>query len=422
MEKTLTKAHGNWVDGKRFFNRMRELEIMHERFKEGGHTLLTAQRRMGKTSLVRELKRQLLASGEAAAVFVDLENAFSAADAIKELSLATRECENIWSKVRNIFLNALDGMAERVEEVNAGEIGVKLRAGLDAGNWEQKGDEIFMALADQELPVLLAIDELPILINRILKGEDYQITPERRVATDQFMSWLRKNAQTHKGKVRIILSGSIGLEPVLRQAGLSAHANVFPSFELRPWSQETATACLHALAEKYEIKLEEGVCELACNCLGCCIPHHVQMFFDHLHEEIRCSGRQSINTKDIKTVYDTYMLGIRGQAELDHYEERLKLVLGSEYYTCALDLLTEAAVNGKLSREGIHFFADYYAAQLEEDNTLDVIREIIYVLEHDGYLHQTAQGYCYVSKLLKDWWKARHENFYVSIKERSCKQ
>ena len=47
----LRKAGGNWVDGDRFFNREAELEALTERVRDGTHTLLTAQRRMGKTSL-----------------------------------------------------------------------------------------------------------------------------------------------------------------------------------------------------------------------------------------------------------------------------------------------------------------------------------------------------------------------------------
>ena len=57
--KGLKKAGGNWVDGDRFFDREAELEALSERVREGTHTLLTAQRRMGKTSLVRELLRRL---------------------------------------------------------------------------------------------------------------------------------------------------------------------------------------------------------------------------------------------------------------------------------------------------------------------------------------------------------------------------
>ena len=44
------KAGGNWVEGDRFFDREVELEALAERMQDGAHTLLTVQRRMGKTS------------------------------------------------------------------------------------------------------------------------------------------------------------------------------------------------------------------------------------------------------------------------------------------------------------------------------------------------------------------------------------
>ena len=100
------------------------------------------------------------------------------------------------------------------------EVQIKLREGIDAGNWQQKGDAIFAALAANERPVVLAIDELPILVNRLLKGQDYRMTPERKQAVDEFMTWLRKNGREHRGRITLILSGSVGLEPILRQAGI----------------------------------------------------------------------------------------------------------------------------------------------------------------------------------------------------------
>ena len=55
----LRKAGANWVEGDRFYDRESELEALTERVGDGIHTLLTAQQRMGKTSLVRELLRRL---------------------------------------------------------------------------------------------------------------------------------------------------------------------------------------------------------------------------------------------------------------------------------------------------------------------------------------------------------------------------
>ena len=135
---------------------------------------------------------------------------------------------------------------------------------------------MFAALADHDKPVVLAIDELPILVNRLPKGQDYRLTPERKLVADEFLGWLRKAAQAHRD-ICLIISGSISLEPILRQAGLSAHANVYSPFELKPWSETIAANCLAELAANYQIDLPEDVCRHMCRMLRCCVPHHVRV-------------------------------------------------------------------------------------------------------------------------------------------------
>ncbi len=51
----MKQAYGNWVSGDRFWNRKQDLELLIERIEDGQHILLVAQRRMGKTSLMREV-------------------------------------------------------------------------------------------------------------------------------------------------------------------------------------------------------------------------------------------------------------------------------------------------------------------------------------------------------------------------------
>ena len=410
---TLTMS-SNWVDGDRFFDRETELRLLRERVANGTHTLLTAQRRMGKTSLVRELLRRLEEERKFATVFVDLEGAMDAPDAITEMAAQSSSVRSVRSRMASWLTSTLRDLRENIDELRVSELRVKLRAGLDAGNWQRTGDDMFEALASNDRPVVLAIDELPILVNRLLKGHEYRITTERKAAADSFMGWLRKNCQTHQGRVTLIISGSVGLEPVLRQAGLSAHGNVYLPYDLGPWTQQTAAECLVALSRGYDVTLSEDVGVEMCRRLRCCVPHHVQRFFHHLYEHLLSDGRREATLGDVEYVYQRDLLSVRGQVDLSHYEERLRLVLGDQSYTYALILLSEAAVNGGFLTYTV---IERYSAMTSEDDR-DGVTNVLYVLEHDGYLERSNGGYRFVSGLLEDWWRSRHGQRFTSITER----
>ena len=146
----------------------------------------------------------------------------------------------------------------------------------------------------------------------------------------------------------MIISGSVGLEPVLSQARLSAHANIYTTLDLRPWSHDVAGECLVALARGHGISLPDEIRREMCRRLRCCVPHHVQLFFHHLYEHLARDQRNEATLDDVERVYQRDLLSVRGQAGLVHYEERLRMVLGDESYTDALSPLSEAVVNGGL--------------------------------------------------------------------------
>lgn len=420
----LRKAGGNWVEGDRFFDRKVELEALAERVRDGAHTLLTAHRRMGKTSLVRELLRRLRDEGGVDTIFVDLEDAVDAADAVAEIGARSRRAPAAWWRIGSLFANALSDVGDRVDTLSVSELQVKLRAGVDVGNWRQKGDGVFAALAANDRPVVLAIDELPILVNRLLKDDDRRVSAEGRQAADRFLSWLRKNGQAHRGRIVLILSGSVSLEPILRQAGLSAQANIYPTFDLKPWDEETASDCLGALAAAYDLDLPPEVRRDMCGRLRRQVPHHVQQFFDHLHEHLRRAGKRAATLDDVERVYTGEMLAVRGQVDLEHYEGRLREVLGTGGYRIALELLTEAAVGGGvLTTSTVERYRAWFAAPVADpdeaaDAPFAAIEDVLDLLEHDGYLERRDGDYRFVSGLLEDWWHARHGRHFLPIDRR----
>lgn len=415
----LIKAGANWVDGDRFFDRETELVTLAERASEGIHTLLTAPRRMGKTSLVRESLRRLAEKDDFDSVFVDLEHASDVPEAVAEMAARSRSARGPWRRIQSGFSDTFAAFGNRVDSLAVSELRVQLRAGIAAGNWRHRGDLIFSALAENDRTVLLAIDELPILVNRLLRQDGDTITAKGRQEADEFLSWLRKNGQEHRGRIVIILSGSVGLEPILRRAGMSAQLNIFAPLDLKPWNEEVASACLAALAQSYGLDLSVDVRLEMCRRLRHHVPHHIQQFFDHLHEYLRPLNRRLATLDYVGHVYANEMLSVRGQVHLEHYESRLRLVLGTEEYRTALTLLTEAAVgDGLLSDESI----DRYHRSMENAAPTDgepaSIDSILYLLEHDGYLARRPNGYRFLSGLLEDWWRARHTRHFVPIRDR----
>ena len=421
--RKLKQGLGNVVTGDRFWGREKDIALFMERIDSGAHQLLVAQRRMGKTSLMAEATQRFNERGKDYCVFVDFQGARSSADAITELSMAIRGQTPLWEKVKSLFANVLEKVSNKVDAIEYGDFQFKLRSGLTAGNWANKGEQLFDILAGSDKPVVLMFDEVPLMINRMLKENIYVITTEGREKVregrervDEFLSWMRKNSIKHQGKIRIVMSGSIGLEPVLKEAGLIATVNNFVPFELKAWDEETAIGCLEALANQYGVNYKEGATDKMVELLGCCIPHYVQMFFTHTRERCEQSGDMACSVEDVVSVYNEDVLGVRGDVIFSHYEERLKQVLDEEKLPLALEMVTEATVGGVLSREAIKAFQEYYT--FGDRNAGEVEKEILWVLEHDGYLKAEGDGYMFVSNVLHDWWDRRYGRSYTPVLQR----
>lgn len=148
------------------------------------------------------------------------------------------------------------------------------------------------------------------------------------------------------------------------------------------------------------------------------------MFFNHVYNDVKRRGQQEVSCDDVERVYKQSMLSTRGHAELSHMEERLKLVLGEKDLPLTLDLLTEAAVVGVLTPDAAITLARDNASMAEPaapgEKVQDVVRQVMDVLKHDGYLmNNDAGAFIFASRLLRDWWKGRFEFEFVPATARA---
>ena len=86
MTEKLKPTESNTATGEYFFNRKVEQKIIHERIERGVQQLLTGQRRMGKSSIAREIGRQLEEQGQWNYIFVDIQACSSGAELVERLA------------------------------------------------------------------------------------------------------------------------------------------------------------------------------------------------------------------------------------------------------------------------------------------------------------------------------------------------
>ena len=407
----MKSSTGRWVSGADFFDREPELRVLESRVRDRNHVLLSGQRRMGKTSILRELGRRLEGQGWNF-LFTDVEGATCPEDVIADIAEAAHP-------IRSLSSRFAAGMGrwfkENVEEVGAGisaqDFRVKIRAGLDAGTWRRHGERLIRECSGHDKPVLLVIDELPIFLKRMLREDG----GERRV--EEFLSWLRGTFQRLEGDSPVlIVSGSIGLSPLVHRLGIPDRINHLYPFRLKPWSREISVECFGRLAESSELPFEEGVAGAVYEALGIGIPHHVQSFFAHLQDFAIMKNRDHVAVEDVEVVYRTELLGPSGDSDLMHYATRLREGLDDESYTIAMEVLAEAAVRDVFTADARRCLEGLYSRVF--DDITGRLTDALEVLVHDGYLEAGDDGHRFPFRLLKDWWAARFRDHHTPLESR----
>ena len=407
----MKSATGRWVSGEDFFGREAELEVLGEHVRAGNHILLTGQRRMGKTSIARELGRRLGEEGWIF-LFVNTEMASSGEDVTAQLAEEVHPIQPVASRLIASMRQVLDN----VDEVSAAQFRLKVRAGLTAGNWRRYGEGLLRDCGRQERRMLIVLDELPIFLARLLRDDDGD---GKRV--DEFLSWLRATFQTMGDQTAVLMvSGSIGLAPLVGRLGMSDRINYLHPFRVGPWSADASVACLERLAESHGLALDEDVAATVHGKLGLGIPQHVQSFFAHLRDDAKMRAVDRLTLDAVERVYRSSLLGPWGQGDLKHYESRLHDNMDELEYRIAMDMLTEAATQGTLT-SGARRCLEMLCEALDESVEART-GQVLEVLEHDGYLEATEHGHRFASKLLGDWWRARFEHGYVRVEDRLRQQ
>lgn len=354
--------------------------------------LLTAERRMGKTSVLLKLKAEP-ASGTC--VIKRSLQGIRSPDEFVRLFVADVEGE-----IPGLLKRSWDERLQRlgVRGIGGGPLSVEF-APPDTKTWKEVVAEIFAALdVGVDGRVLLLWDELPQMVADI--HSDHGASAAREI-----LDVMRAAREAHPG-VRMVLSGSLGIHHVVEalrpHGGMWVPAHDMLSFDLPPLAEGDAVYLGAELLRNEGIACDDlaGVAQAIAAEVDS-IPYYVHQTAFQLR--VLCRDEGSTVTNGVaRAVVAGAITDSRDPWELDHYLARTPVYYGAdaELANAVLDLV--ARQEGPLTIEELLSGL----SALGEPPPPDHLRRVLDLLCKDYYLRQ-AGGYVFLRSLVRRAWVER---------------
>lgn len=338
--------------------------------------LLTGDRRMGKTSLLRKAEQLL-----------------SQEHVLLRISAETDDVELFGRRLLEV-LRGHHVFAEEVERwnvlVDVGYRGIRLQRRADGGpETEDSSDDLFAWAAARAAPAKLVviIDEITVLVMALDR--------QRRGAAVEFLRSLRRPRQ-ELDNVAVILSGSLGLHHALQDG---APINDLQKVRIGPLADDDAvflSRCL-LLGEEIETPDEAAVARaMAEQSDG--IPY----FLHHLAAAARRRGA-TLTPDDVGAFRDAALDDPDDPWNVRHYRDRLATYYGADAELVAHMLDGYAKVDGPLDVEGL--ISQLSAVELDDRPSRDALLPLVERLESDHYLERRGHADEFSSLILRDAWR-----------------
>ncbi len=366
------------------------------------NVLLTAPRRFGKTGAMYRLLDE--PRDNFIPLYINVEYLSSADGFIIELLARLlkhhhflKVAKTIWSRAKAFgrFIRNIPG------GLDIGGIKVEIREKTDVREkWLEYGEQIKSMLAKGDRPLLLIIDEFPIMINNIL-NRDYE-------EAKQLLHWFRAARTAPDTKTRFVVGGSINLASTLEYRGLIDTIDDFYIIKLQPFSRETAEQYIEAVFQSKGAELTKEVSQTILEVVGRPIPYLLVVLLDAVFSRIKIS-KCDVTPGLVGEVFDNELLEGSTSAAFQHYRSRI-----DQYY---LDLEARAAkeILGILSRAEQPVKKDtLYQVYLKTGNlspgaqSREDFMRLMNKLENDFYIESQVDTFAFYSRVLKIWWKTHY--------------
>ncbi len=391
---------GNKADGDDFFDRINERnDLWH--YLEGNHIMLSGPRRLGKTSLLQRLAEEAVERGlmarlvdvegidTPAAFIAELQRAFPDDSVTGHLKAARDETTDWLARLRKLDLKLPGGLSGSVE----------LQVLPDAP-WAEAAMKLQQRLTTA--PVLILLDEFSVFLEKLLARNPTD--------AERLLAWLRAWRQQSQVICRFLFSGSINLNMLLERHRLSTRFNDCHDYRLGPFRPQAA---LHMLAEQCAREgwqPEPAALDYMCNRTGWLSPFYLNLLLATSLEAARdrCEETRAVERRLlISDVDDAYNRLLATRSRFIHWHQRLERELAEPQLGFTLAVLSAVARSetGLTRRQLMNRLQRH---EPDPDQRSTRLRQVMLLLEEDGYLDAAGEHIQFLSFLLRDYWRRNH--------------
>lgn len=367
---------------------------------------ITAERRMGKTSVVRDKMGKNPPAGWTL-IYLDVSKAVTPLQFVEALVDASRNSLSKANSAKFQFMALLNNLGGA--ELKTG-IGLKLPDTLGM-HWKRLLETLLHDLSKLETRIVLAFDELTLMLDAIRRSrttskdaKSSSVSAENEAIVMELLDTLRAARQEHN--LRMIYTGSLGLHHVLtglREQGYqNSPTNDMKQIDLPPLADADAIQLARRLLDGEAIKCEndDGVARhLAIETNG------VAYYIQHIVSELAYAGEQ-ITEADIDNCIEERLGDPLDPWQLNYYDERIDTHYPVNYRPIARAILDHLALGEARTLQELLDGLD----PRKTDGDIETMRRVTRLLGQDHYIHMDEidkTKYCFRLGFIMRVWRSR---------------
>lgn len=386
---------GKPVRGDKFYPRPEISAKLLELLEEDANILLSAPRRVGKTSIILNLydkppKNYLV-------VYVDTEKCESIKEYFKELLNKITDSEIIdkYDGFGSSVIEKIKDTAKRVKKINlGGVIGIEKEAMQTTVDYYEEFELLLNEIELKGQKIVLLVDEFPVTVENIKRKDDLDGSNEVKKFL-QMNRTIRLNPKL-SNKISFIYTGSIGLVNVVSNIGMTEDINDLSELTVPPLESKDALKLLASLASTYKIPIDKNTSKYVIEKVEWLMPFYIQTLFREIRDLYRKEEPTAIDDNFIDQAFNNIIDNVK--IYLDHFRTRLNKVFKKEQLNFSKELLHSIADNNFIYKNNI--------PELAAKHKVEKYSYVIDTLKYDGYIDNSANEneYRFNSPIFKQWW------------------